>query len=94
MNFLKNSEILPNLPEDSIICTIDAVVLYPSIPNEEDLRFLRNVLEKRFNKNVTTDTLTELAELVLQNNYFEFNEGYLKQIRGTAIRTKFAPPYC
>ena len=30
---------------------------------------------------------------MLQNNYFEFNERYLKQMRGTAIGTKFAPPY-
>ena len=57
------------------------------------MRFLRNVLEKRSNKNVSTDTFIELAESVLQNNYFEFNEPYLKQIRGTAIGTKFAPPY-
>ena len=42
---------------------------------------------------VSTDTLIELAELVLQNNYFDINERYLKQIRGTTIGTKFAPPY-
>ena len=77
----------------SLICTIDVVALHHSIPNEEGLKFLINVLEKISNKNVTTDTLIELAELVLQNNYFEFNERYLKQIRGTAIRAKFAPPY-
>ena len=64
-----------------------------SIPNEEGLRFLRNLLQKRSNKNVTTGTLIELAELVLQDNYFEFKERYLKQIRGTAIGTKLAPPY-
>ena len=92
-DFLKKLRDLPDLPEDSIICTIDVVGLYPSIPNEEGLSFLRNTLDKRSNKNVTTDTLIELAELVLQNNYFEFNERYLKQIRGTAIGTKFAPPY-
>ena len=56
------------------------------------MRILRNVLKKRSFKNMSTDTLTELAELVLQNNYFEFNERYLKQIQGTAIGTKFAPP--
>ena len=72
---------------------IYVVGLYPSIPNEEGLRILRNVLEIRSNKNVTTDTLIELSELVLQNNYFEFNERCLKQIRDTAIGTKFAPPY-
>ena len=41
------------------------VGLYPSIANEECLIFLRNVLEKRSNKNVSTDALIELAELVL-----------------------------
>ena len=92
-DFLKKLRDLPSLPQDSIICTIDIVGLYRSIPNEEGLRFLRNVLEKRSNKNVSTDTLIELAELLLLNNYFEFNERYLKQIRGTAIGTKFAPPY-
>ena len=54
---------------------------------------LRNISEKRSNKNVPTDILTELEELVLQNNYFEFNERYLKQIRGTAKGIKFTPPY-
>ena len=92
-DFLKKLRDLPDLPQDSIICTIDVVGLYLSIPKEEGLRFLRNILEKRSNKNVSTDTLIELAELVLQNNYFEFNERYLEQIRDTAIGTKFAPPY-
>ena len=69
-DFLKKLRDLSDLPQDSIICTIDVVGLYPNIPNEEGLRFLRNVLEKRSNKNVTTDTLIELAELVLLNNYF------------------------
>ena len=69
------------------------VGLYLSIGNEEGLKFLRNVLEKRSNKNVSTDTLIELAELVIQNNYFEFNGRYLKQLQSTAIGTKFAPLY-
>ena len=91
-DFLKKLRDLPDLPEESIICTTDVVGLYP-IPNEEGLRILRNVLAKRSNKNVSTDTLIELAELVLQKNHLEFNERYLKQVRGTAIGTKFAPPY-
>ena len=32
-------------------------------------------------------------ELVLRNDYFEFNDGFKKQKEGTAIGTKFAPPY-
>ena len=71
-DFLKKLRDLPDLPEESIICTIDVVGLYHSIPNKEGLRVL-SVLEKRSSKKVSTDTLIELAELALQNNYFEFN---------------------
>ena len=44
-------------------------------------------------KKVSTSTLVELAEVVLKNNVFTFGKKTLKQIRGTAIGTKFAPPY-
>ena len=55
--------------------------------------FLRKLLGKRSNKHVATDTLIEVAEIVLQNNYFEFNERYFNQIRGTTIESKFATPF-
>ena len=35
----------------------------------------------------------ELAECVLKNNIFEHNEDLYKQLMGTAIGTKMAPPY-
>ena len=44
-------------------------------------------------KNVSTDTITDLAEAVSKNNIFTFGKKTLKQKRGTAIGTKFAPPY-
>ena len=34
-----------------------------------------------------------MAEFVLKNNYFEFNDQVKQQISGTAIGTKFAPIY-
>ena len=40
-----------------------------------------------------TETLVELSEIVLKNNIFQFNEKILKELRGLAIGTKFAPPY-
>ena len=48
---------------------------------------------KEIKKDVSTDTLAELPELVLKNNVFNFNEKNLQQKRGTAIEAKFAPPY-
>ena len=32
-------------------------------------------------------------EFVLKNNYFKFDHKMKQQISGTAIRTKFSPPY-
>ena len=37
--------------------------------------------------------LVELAEVVLKNNSFTFGKKALKQLRATAIGTKFGPPY-
>ena len=42
---------------------------------------------------MTTETLLELVEIILKNNIFQFIEKTLKQVRGTAIGTKFTPPY-
>ena len=85
--FLKKIKELGQLPEGTILCTIDVVGLYPNIPHDEGLAFLKDFLDSR------VDTLIELTELVLKNNIFEFSDKTYKQIRGTAIGTKFAPPY-
>ena len=37
--------------------------------------------------------LVKMTEFVLTNNYFEFGQKVFHQISGTAIGTKFAPPY-
>ena len=92
-HFLKKMKELGQLPEGTILCTIDAVGLYPNIPHDEGLAFLKDFLESRVDKQVTTDTLIELTELILKNNIFEFSDKTYKQIRGTTIGTKFAPPY-
>ena len=53
---------------------------------------LKKCLDHRENKELTTDTLVELADVVFKKNYFQFLEKIFKQKRGTAIGTKFAPP--
>ena len=92
-HFLNKIKKLGSLPDGAILCTMDVVGLYPNIPHGEGLDSLRRFLETRDNKQISSDTLTELAEVVLKNNIFEFDEKTFKQKRGTAIGTKFAPPY-
>ena len=71
-DFLKKLRSLPNLPDDIILCTVDVVGLYPNIPHDEGLSALRKRLDLRQEKDVTTSTLVELAEVVLKNNVFTF----------------------
>ena len=92
-DFLRKFSNLPSLPEDVILRTIDVVGLYPNIQHEGGLAVIKEALDKRDEKCISTETLMELAECVLKNNIFEHNEDSYKQLRGTAIGTKMAPPY-
>ena len=92
-HFLSKLSKLSIIPEGALLCTVDVVGLYPSIPHGEGLEAIRVALDRRGNPGVATDTLVGLASLVLDNNYFEFNNRIYKQKLGTAIGTKFAPAY-
>ena len=81
------------MSDDVILCTIDVVGLYPNIPHDEGLTAMRKALDLRKDQRISTESLIELAECVLKNNIFEHNFSFHKQLRGTAIGTKMAPPY-
>ena len=72
------------IPDNAILVTADVVGLYPSIPHQAGLIALKEALDK---KKIPTDDLIRMAEFVLSNS-----EAF-QQISGTAIGTKFAPPY-
>ena len=67
--------------------------LYPSIPHDAGLQVLYEKLEERTDKKIPSTDLVEMAEFILKNNFFEFETKIIQQISGTAIGTKFAPPY-
>ena len=73
-DFFKKHRSLPNLPDDIILCTVDVVGLNPNIPHNEGLSALRKQADLRQEKDVTTSTLVELAEVVIKNNIFTFKE--------------------
>ena len=82
-----------DIPNDALLVTADVVGLNPSIPHEAGLSVLREALDKRTRKKIPTENLIKMAEFVLKNNIFEFDTEVYQQISGTAIGTKFAPPY-
>ena len=73
--------------------TADIVGLYPNIPQEAGLKSLKKPLNRRREKKITTKDLVKIAEFVLKNNCLEFDKSVPQQVLGTAIGTKFAPPY-
>ena len=77
--FLKKLKQIGSLPKNAILCTIDVVGLYPNIPHEEGLASIRKHLDNRENKEVATNTLVELADIVLKNNYFQFLDKTFKK---------------
>ena len=56
--------------------------LYPSV-------YIEETLNPRFTKEFILDGI----KLILENNIFCFNDTYFKQVKGTAMGTKFAPVY-
>ena len=57
---------------------------------DKDLASLRKFLDASTEKKVATETLSELAEIVLKKNIFQFNVKTLKELKSTAIGTTFA----
>ena len=60
------------IPDNILLCTVDVVGLYPNIPHEEGLSSLRKRLDNRMEKYISSDTLSDLAEIILKNNIFKF----------------------
>ena len=92
-HFFEKLKELGNVPPNAILVTANVVSLYPSIPHDAGLKALHEKLEERNDKSVPTKDLVNMANFILKSNYFESDSCIKKQISGTAIGTKFAPPY-
>ena len=68
------------------------VGLYPHIPHGEGSGALARAFDNA-ERELSVQKLISLARLVLENNYFEFDEKIFRQKLGTAIGTKFAPRF-
>ena len=76
-DFLKKIKNLGSLPKNAILVTAD----------------VEEALENKNYKQISTDKLVKMAQFVLKNNFFEFNNDVFQQLSATAIGTKFAPPF-
>jgi hypothetical protein len=98
--YLQNSESLLlslenlSLPSSVTLLSADVKDLYPSIPIIEGLQALNYKLTQQVCWDAdTVKFIVALAEFVLTNNIFEYNNTLYIQIFGTAMGTTFAVVY-
>ena len=69
------------------------VVYAPQYLTRWDIETIREYLETRSDKSISSNSLCDLASIILKNNYFENEELKYHQKRGFVIGTNFATPY-
>ena len=67
-DFINKIGQIGDIPENAILVTADVVGLYPSIPHKAGLKAIKNALEKRKQKHISTEKVMNMGELVLKNS--------------------------
>ena len=95
-DFLNKLEALPEeLPENTIMVTMDVRALYTNVPNNEGIDAVKHFLRAR-NKpgdNVLSRIISTFLLLILTLNNFVFNDSNYVQVNGASMGTKCAPTY-
>jgi hypothetical protein len=80
------------LPSTQFV-TFDVTDLYTMIPRNGALQALGRFLVQNLTKgkigNISVDTILKLARLVLDTNYFAYDNKYYRQIKGGAMGSPF-----
>ena len=92
-DFTDKMKRIGQIPAGSFLVTADVVGLYFQHTTQWRYFGFKKKLEERPSTKIPINDLVKLAEFVLINNLFEFNDKVKQQISGTAIGTKFSPPY-
>ena len=71
--------------------TLDAKSLYTNIPNNEDIKTVREAYDKHPSKTVSTKVIVTFLSLILTLNNFIFNCSHHLQVMGCAMGTISAP---
>jgi hypothetical protein len=88
-------ESVGELPDNTILATLDVTALYTNIPTKEGVMVADRALNSSRRGTVypSNNSLLTLIKLVLNRNNFKFNGRHFLQIKGTAIGTMLAPGF-
>lgn len=80
-------------PNETIMFCLDAKALYLSVPRIEAKSACKTALENRTSKTISTDSVLEMMDLVLENNNLRFDNKQSLQTDGTAIGSHLGRNY-
>lgn len=92
-DFINKISEVHDLPDASLLLTLDITSLYTNISHEKGLGALRHYLSSREDSSPPSDFIIEMASYLLKYNYFSFDKDFFLQISGTAMGSNFAPNY-
>jgi len=83
-----------HLSEHSLLVTADVSSLYPSIPIEESINIITDMVEQYDNPTYSPIVIVKsLLEYILYCNCFTFTGFFFLQVRGVAMGTPMAPNF-
>ena len=92
-SFITKLQSLNNIPEGTLLVTLDVSSLYTNIPHHEGIEACTEALNTRTIQQPPTEDLAELINQILTKNNFEFGDQHFLQVHGTAMGTHMAPSY-
>ena len=83
------------IPDNTILVTLEVKSLYTNIPHDGGINFCLNAIQSHYQGStpLPIQHLKQMLIFILQYNHFTFNGKTYLQIHGTSMGTPFAPNY-
>ena len=82
-----------NLPDNTILATLDVTALYTNIPHNDGIGACKKHLDRRALSTISSEDICQLIKFILENDILSCNDEYFSQECGTAMGTRMAPCY-
>ena len=90
IDYLNNNNLINN---DTLFISLDIVSLYPSISNKKGLEFLHKFINNFNDDSILNDFIMSSMKIILNNNFFSFNNEIFVQISGASMGSPPIPQY-
>ncbi len=77
-----------------MLVSLDVTLLYTIIPHTDGIEACKYFLDNNPNNStLSSEDIFKIIKLILENNYFQFNNTNYIQVMGTAMGSPMAPSY-